>query len=135
MCARAEIENVFNRYSLAYDKPNLADMESCFTEDAVMSMRIAGGDLIGPFEGRSAIMKLMSDSLASQNDQRRHLTTNLVIRSQTEDSASTESYLTLIAVANGKATLLSTAVYTDELICRDGQWLFTKRHIDLDLPY
>lgn len=135
MCDRADIENVFNRYSLAYDKPDLDEMEACFTPDAVMSMRIAGGDLIGPFEGRDAIMTLMRDSLASQSDQRRHLTTNLVLRSQTESSASTESYLTLISVADGALTVLSTAVYVDELVKRDGQWLFTKRHIELDLPY
>ncbi|MFV0457513.1 MAG: nuclear transport factor 2 family protein [Actinomycetales bacterium] len=135
MSDRADIENVFNRYSLAYDKPDLDEMEACFTPDAVMSMRIAGGDLIGPFEGRDAIMTLMRDSLASQSDQRRHLTTNLVLRSQTESSASTESYLTLISVADGALTVLSTAVYVDELVKRDGQWLFTKRHIELDLPY
>lgn len=136
MSARGAIENVLNRYSIAYDDNDMAEMADTFSEDAVLSMRIAGGDLIGPFEGKTAVMKLMTDSLASQTDQRRHVTTNVAIRKETEDAATVTSYLTLISVADGKATLLSTAKYEDELTKEgDGAWRFTKRHIELDLPY
>ena len=136
MSARGAIENVLNRYSIAYDDNDMAEMADTFTEDAVLSMRIAGGDLIGPFEGKQAVMKLMTDSLASQTDQRRHVTTNVAIRKETEDAATVTSYLTLISVQDGKAALLSTAKYEDELAREgDGAWRFTKRHIELDLPY
>jgi uncharacterized protein (TIGR02246 family) len=136
MSARGAIENVLNRYSIAYDDNDMAEMADTFAEDAVMSMRIAGGDLIGPFEGKAAVMKLMTDSLASQTDQRRHVTTNMAIRKETEDAATVSSYLTLISVKDGKATVLSTARYDDELVREaDGAWRFTKRHIELDLPY
>ncbi len=135
MTARAEIENLLHRYSLAYDRNDMPTMAGTFTDEAVMTLRIAGGDLIGPFDGREAIMKLMTDSLASQTDQRRHLTTNLVVESETDDTASVVSYLTLISVADAKATLLSTAVYEDELRRDADGWRFTKRHIELDLPY
>jgi hypothetical protein len=136
MSARGAIENVLNRYSIAYDDNDMAEMADTFAEGAVLSMRIAGGDLIGPFEGKTAVMKLMTDSLASQTDQRRHVTTNMAIRKETEDAASVSSYLTLISVKDGKATVLSTARYDDELVREaDGAWRFTKRHIELDLPY
>ena len=136
MSARGAIENVLNRYSIAYDDNDMAEMADTFTEDAVLSMRIAGGDLIGPFEGKTAVMKLMTDSLAGQTDQRRHVTTNVAIRKETEDAATVTSYLTLISVKDSKATLLSTAKYEDELVKEeDGAWRFTKRHIELDLPY
>ncbi len=136
MSARGAIENVLNRYSIAYDDNDMAEMADTFTEDAVLSMRITGGDLIGPFEGKEAVMKLMTDSLASQTDQRRHVTTNLVIRAEDERTASVSSYLTLISVENGAAKVLSTARYDDELRREDdGSWRFTKRHIQLDLPY
>lgn len=136
MSARGAIENVLNRYSIAYDDNDMAEMADTFAEGAVLSMRIAGGDLIGPFEGKTAVMKLMTDSLASQTDQRRHVTTNVAIRKETEDAATVTSYLTLISVEDGKATLLSTAKYEDELVREgDGAWRFTKRHIELDLPY
>jgi SnoaL-like domain len=127
---------VLNRYSLAYDDNDMTEMADTFTDRVVLSMRIAGGDLIGPFEGKEAVMKLMTDSLAGQTDQRRHLTTNMVIRKETDDSAVVSSYLTLVSVEGGTATLLSTARYDDELTREsDGAWRFTKRHIELDLPY
>jgi uncharacterized protein (TIGR02246 family) len=136
MSARGAIENVLNRYSIAYDDNDMAEMADTFTDDAVLTMRIADGDLIGPFEGKEAVMKLMTDSLASQNDQRRHVTTNMVVRKETDDSAVVSSYLTLIQVKDGAAKVLSTARYDDELRREgDGAWRFTKRHIQLDLPY
>ena len=136
MSARGDIENVLNRYSIAYDQNDMTEMADTFADSAALTMRIAGGDLIGPFEGKEAVMKLMTDSLASQTDQRRHVTTNLAVRKETDDAASVESYLTLISVQDGKATLLSTALYQDELVKdADGAWRFTKRHIELDLPY
>ena len=136
MSARGDIENVLNRYSIAYDQNDMTEMADTFADSASLTMRIAGGDLIGPFEGKEAVMKLMTDSLASQTDQRRHVTTNLAVRKETDDAASVESYLTLITVKDGKATLLSTALYQDELVKEaDGAWRFTKRHIELDLPY
>jgi uncharacterized protein (TIGR02246 family) len=136
MSARGAIENVLNRYSIAYDDNDMAEMADTFTEDAVLTMRIAGGDLIGPFEGKTAVMKLMTDSLASQTDQRRHVTTNMAVRKETEDAATVTSYLTLVSVKDGTATVLSTAKYEDELAREaDGAWRFTKRHIELDLPY
>lgn len=136
MSARGDIENVLNRYSIAYDDNDMVEMADTFAEKAVMTLRIAGGDLIGPFEGKDAVMKLMTDSLASQTDQRRHVTTNFVLRSEDGSTAVVNSYLTLISVENDKATLLSTAKYEDELVKEsDGAWRFTKRHIELDLPY
>lgn len=135
MCDRGAIENVLNRYALAYDENDMEEMADCFTEDAVLTMRIQDGDLIGPFEGREAILKLMRDSLAAQNDQRRHITTNLVVRRSDADSASVVSYLTLIAIEGQKLNVLSTARYDDELVRQDGVWRFSKRHIALDLPY
>lgn len=135
MSARGALENVLNRYSIAYDDNDMAEMADTFTDDAVLTMRIADGDLIGPFEGKEAVMKLMTDSLASQSDQRRHVTTNMVVRKETDDSAVVSSYLTLIQVRDGAAKVLSTARYDDELRREGDAWRFTKRHIQLDLPY
>ena len=118
MSARGDIENVLNRYSIAYDDNDMTEMADTFADKAVLTMRIGGGDLIGPFEGKEAVMKLMTDSLASQTDQRRHVTTNFVVRSEDESDAVVNSYLTLISVENGKATLLSSAKYEDELVRR-----------------
>ncbi len=136
MSARGDIENTFHRWALAYDENDPDAMEACFTKDAVLTMRIGDGDLVGPFDGRDAIMGLMRDSLASQTDQRRHITTNIIIRREDEQSAETESYLTLIAVENGQIRVLSSGKYQDTLVAEDdGVWRLRSRHIALDLPY
>ncbi|MEU8802955.1 nuclear transport factor 2 family protein [Spirillospora sp. NPDC048819] len=135
MSARGDIENTFHRWALAYDENDLDTMAECFTDDAVLTIRIGDGDLVGPFEGKEAVMGLMRDSLASQTDQRRHITTNIIIRSEDATSATTESYLTLMAVENGAIRVLSSGKYQDELVNQGGVWRLSKRHIALDLPY
>ncbi len=136
MSARGDLENVLYRYTMAFDDNDMTEMADTFADDAVLSMRIGEGDLIGPFEGKEAVMKLMTDSLAGQTDKRRHVTTNLVLVSETDTTASVRSYLTLISIKDGAARVLSTALYDDDLHREsDGAWRFTKRHIQLDLPY
>ncbi|TDD82161.1 hypothetical protein E1202_27865 [Saccharopolyspora karakumensis] len=132
---RGAIEDVLNKYAIAYDENDMTTMADCFTQDAVMSLRVQDGDLVGPFEGRDAIVKLMRDALASQTDQRRHIVTNAVIRSADAAAVSVESYLTLISVDGAKLTVLSTARYEDRLVHDGGAWRFSKRHVQLDLPY
>lgn len=132
---RAAIENLLGVYTFAYDENDMAQMAGCFAADAVMSMRVADGELIGPFEGRDQIVGLMEKSLASQDDQRRHLVSNVVVRDITDNAATVTSYLTLISIAGQALTVLSTARYEDELTHEDGAWRFAKRHIQLDLPY
>lgn len=131
---RAAVENLLNRYSLAYDLPDLALMESVFTKDAVFSLVIAGGDPIS-FEGRDAIMKLMNDSLSQQTDQRRHINSNLIIEGTDGDVTRTTHYLTLVATENGEISLLSAGVYHNEIVEQDGELKLQNLHLELDKAY
>ncbi|MFO7191084.1 MULTISPECIES: nuclear transport factor 2 family protein [Thermocrispum] len=134
MSDRAAIENLLNRYSLAYDLPDLDMMESVFTKDAVFTLVIAGGDPV-TFEGRDAIMKLMRDSLAQQTDQRRHNNSNLIIDDSDPDVIRTTHYLTLLATENGEISLLSAGVYRNEIVEEEGQLKIRKLHLELDKSY
>lgn len=135
MTHREEIESLMGRYTHAYDLDRMGEMKALFTEDAVMTMQIADGDLIGPFEGGDAIVSMMTDAHDGQDDVRRHVISNLVLEDLTDRSARAVSYLTLLSIADGKVSLLSTGRYEDELVNDNGQWLFSKRHIALDLPF
>ena len=73
-------------------------MAACFTKDAELTMTIGGGDVIGPFSGIDNVMKLFSDSLEGQDDQRRHLTTNTYVMEEDDSSAHVKSVLTLLAI-------------------------------------
>jgi len=133
MTDRLAIEKLLNTYSLAYDSRDLETMESCFTADAVFSMRIAGQDPVS-FEGRDTIMKLMSDSMAVQTDQRRHINSNLLV-SEEDGVVRTTNYLTLVATEVDQIRLLSAGVYRNEIVEDGGALRLRKLHLDLDKAY
>lgn len=133
MVDRNDVENLLNSYSLAYDSNDMELMADCFTADAVFSMKIADNEPMS-FETRDVIMKLMTDSLATQTDQRRHGNTNLIVRTD-GDVVRTTSYLNLTAVENGEIKLLTSGVYSNEVVQDGGQLRVRKMHLDLDRPY
>ena len=131
---RFAISELLNRMAFLYDENHLADLAACFAPDAVMSMQIAGGDIVGPFEGRDSIMDLYRGAKASQTDLRRHDITNIMFDAFGETLAVT-SYLTLFATENAETKLLTTGVYRDQVGRIDGEWKIIRRHIDLDSAY
>ena len=70
------IHELLSRAAYSFDERKLDMLERCFTSEATMLVDITGIGEVGPFEGREAIMKLMSDTLASQTDVRRHVISN-----------------------------------------------------------
>lgn len=131
---RAAIEDLANRYSLAYDSADLDGIEATFTEDATFSMVIAGGDRLS-FGPREAIMKLMRDSLSSQTDQRRHINSNLIVEGEEDGVTRTKHYLTLVATEEGQISLLSAGLYSSEIVEEGGTLRFRSLHLDLDKAY
>ncbi|WP_411732760.1 nuclear transport factor 2 family protein [Paeniglutamicibacter sp.] len=133
MTDRMAIEKLLNTYSLAYDSRDLVTMDSCFTADAIFSMQIAGQEPVS-FDGRDTIMKLMTDSMASQTDQRRHINSNLLV-SEEDGVVRTTSYLTLVATEGDRIQLLSSGVYRNEIVEDGGTLRFRRLHLDLDKSY
>ena len=131
---KLEIHELLARWAYAYDERDVAMLENCFSEDAHFSMRIAGGDLVGPFEGREAIMGLMTGAMEEQTDVRRHVVSNIFFE-EGEGTIKVISNLTLFATENGEIQLLSAGVYRDEVVEQGGTWRLVKRHLDLDKGY
>ncbi|WP_158734747.1 nuclear transport factor 2 family protein [Alteribacillus sp. YIM 98480] len=129
------IHELLSRASYGLDERNIDMLSGCFAEDAVMTLRIADGDMIGPFDGHQSIMKLMKDSMETQTDKRRHVTSNLFFEDESETNAKAISYLTLFATENGVIKLLTTGIYRDEVVKTADGWKLKKRHLDLELPY
>ena len=59
---KQSISELLSRAAFAYDEKDIEMLSASFSVDAQFTMRIADGDLIGPFKGREGIMKLMIDS-------------------------------------------------------------------------
>lgn len=131
---RLAISELLARAAYAYDERNLALLESCFCEEATFSILIRGGDMIGPFTGREAIMALYAGAMEQQTDVRRHVVSNLLFESEGPEPTAL-SNLTLFATENAESRLLTTGIYRDVLRQEDGQWRLYRRHLDLDGPY
>ena len=139
VAARAAIEDLLSRAAFALDEREDAMLSACFAEDAVFSLRIAGGDLIGPFEGREGIMGLMRGAWEEQTDARRHVVSNVFYPPAAEATVSgaipVVSYLSLFATENGEVQLLCTGVYRDEVIVDANRCELVRRHLDLEKAY
>lgn len=139
MADRSKIEHVLARWALGYDEGDVPLMESCFTEDATMRMEIGPldgtQDVMGPYVGRAEVMSLFTDHQGEQKDQRRHVTTNLVIADDRGEEASVVSYLSLFVTDAKGVRLQATGVYRDEFVCRNGEWRIRERFLHLDSRY
>ncbi|MFT4873679.1 nuclear transport factor 2 family protein [Congregibacter sp.] len=131
---RVAIQEVLARAAYGYDEKALDILEACLSPDAVFSIQVQGGDVIGPFEGRDAIMGLYKQSMEQQTDQRRHVISNVFVMTDS-DEPEVISNLSLIATEDGKTGLLTAGVYRDQLRRNTTGWQIVKRHLDLDNAY
>ena len=131
---KLEIHELLSRAAYAFDVQDMTMLEACFAKEAEFSMRIADGDIIGPFVGRPAVMKLFTDSITDQTDVRRHVISNIFFENA-DDPVEVISNLTLVATENGEIKLLSAALYRDTVIFEDGVWRLLTRFIQLDKSY
>lgn len=129
------IHELLSRAAYGLDGHNIDIIESCFAPEANMIVRIDGQDDVGPFEGRDAIMGLMSGAIEVQTDKRRHLITNIFFEAEGDAAADVVSNLTLFHTENGENGLITTGCYHDKVIKLDGVWLIANRDLSLDMPF
>ena len=125
------------RYGWAYDERDRAGLEDCFTESGVWEGQIMGADLVGPFEGRQAIVGFLTGFWEEQNDQRRHVFTNVVLDEVGTSAASAHAYLILLGSSDASMKPLTAGPYRFELArgASDGVWRIAKLHAGFDAPY
>jgi 3-phenylpropionate/cinnamic acid dioxygenase small subunit len=128
------IHELLSKAAYAYDARDLPMLEAGFAESASFSIRVAGGDLVGPFQGREDIMAMYAGAMEGQTDVRRHVISNLFF-DETATDTTVVSNLTLFATENGETKLLCTGVYRDVLVLEDGVWKILDRHLDLDASH
>jgi len=128
------IKELLARCAYAYDERDLDMLASCFSADAEMTMCIAGGDVVGPFNGRDQLRKMFENAMSGQQDVRRHVISNIFF-SELEGASVVYSNLTLLATENGDTRLITAGIYTDHVEFSQSEWVIKKRHLDLDSGY
>lgn len=132
---KLKVQELLSRAAYCFDERKLDGLAECFTSNATMLVRIAGVGDVGPFKGRDAIMKLMSDTLESQDDVRRHVISNFFFEAEDKKAATVVSSLVVCSVANGKINVIISGIYRDEVVRKAGVWQIRNRRLDLDLPF
>lgn len=127
------VQQVLARYAFALDHGDLAALEGVLTEDATMTLSVAGEIEQGPFTGRAAILDLTRGATEAQTDQRRHNLVNTVLRRADADTAVVWAYLVLTSNAGGSATVVSTGFYTFTLKRVEAQWRIATIFVGLDI--
>jgi len=132
---KLEIHELLARAAYSFDERQLDVLKSCYTTDASMLVNITGTGEVGPFEGRDAIMGLVSATLDAQTDVRRHVISNMFFESEGEIEARVVSSLVVFAVEHGKIEVIISGIYRDDVVKADDLWKISHRHLDLDLPF
>ena len=135
MADKSAINQLFADYGWPMDSREWEVLGPTFTEDAAFTIVITGGDTIGPITGRDAIVEFCSSTVNEQQDQRRHVITNVRIGPETATTATATAILTLIVVADGALEVKSSGLYRTEAVLDGDAWRFRSMHLTLDLPF
>ncbi len=141
--SKLAIQELLSRSAYALDERQLDMLQDTFSESAALVIDIAGVDDEVRFDGREAIMALMTGSMAEQSDQRRHVVTNVFFESENPDRATVISNVTITSVApdHQAIRLVTSGLYRDEVVLEGGtvpeggQWRIASRRIILDMAY
>ncbi|MEM9622103.1 MAG: nuclear transport factor 2 family protein [Pseudomonadota bacterium] len=135
--AKQEIAELLARAAYALDSRDLAAIEVCFHVEADFTLVIEGVAEASHFNGRPAILELMQGALDAQTDERRHAISNLFYPHTEPDKVTVCSYLTLMGTEGGETRLITTGLYTDQVVQSEsgGPWVIVDRHLKLDRPY
>lgn len=121
------------RYSYAYDERRLDVLRSLLTADAKFSISISGTEAQS-VEGRDTVVKWLSDIMESQDDQRRHVVSNVIIESISAERAVIVTYLAIFS-AKVTAELATTGFYRFDLEKQDSVWRISHIFDGLDRPF
>jgi SnoaL-like domain len=132
---RSLIAERIYRYGWAYDERDRSLFGDCFSEDAVWEGSVMGQESVGPFAGRDAIVEWNTDFWKVQNDQRRHVFTNVIIDDLTDTYAVAHAYLLLTSSSNSKMTPVTTGPYRLQLVKQDDGWRIRHLTSSFDAPF
>ncbi|MCZ2109912.1 MAG: nuclear transport factor 2 family protein [Dehalococcoidia bacterium] len=115
------ITQLYARYNHAIDSGNGAGWAATFTPDGTFS------SASGTFTGTEQLTAFATGF--SQRLKARHWTNNLVIDGAENGGATGSCYLMLLALQEGKANILTTAIYKDQLVKAGDTWKFASRTV------
>lgn len=128
----ADITSLLAAYATGYDTGDWASICECFTADGVFELVVNDGADVTVFTGHEELGAFMREQLASQQDVRRHFSTNLRVLSSAADSAQVASYLLLGVAERAGLRIVQSGQYLDSIVWQDGTARFAHRRLTMD---
>ena len=134
LSVRAQIADAFFRFGMAWDEARVDVLCSCFTADGVLEA--AEGQAVSQrsLPGRQAIHAHVTKTLNIQNDQRRHLVSNVVVEHLDLSAGTARALAQSVVTATGeRLELAASVIYEADVVCDDdGCWRFRRLFIGMD---
>jgi hypothetical protein len=132
--ARLQIAETFYRFAIGHDEARIDVLESCFAANGVLQVAEGHAEPFSVKHGRAAIGAELGHIIGQQDDQRRHLISNIVLEQLDETVAHALAYGLVSAVGPGHGLRLGASVfYVADLVREsDGCWRFTRFFIGMD---
>jgi uncharacterized protein (TIGR02246 family) len=113
-----EIQQLYAKYNHAIDSGDAEGYADTFTPDGVFNNNA----------GRDALIKFIKDTWIGRMNgaTRQHWNTNLMINGDSK-AATGSVYLMLVDLATKPASIMTMAMYDDQLVKTPQGWRFTKR--------
>lgn len=125
------IYQLYARYAAGMDNKQFELTRDTFATDGRFSLHIKGTEAIPPIEGKQAIGDFIENTTRDQDDQRRHVITNVRI-AQEDGSQIAYGTLSLFVTTDTALSLQCTGVYRSEIVQENGEARFGHMHLDLD---
>jgi hypothetical protein len=132
---RALIAERIHRYGWGYDERHRESLADCFTADAVWEGNVMGHQPVGPVEGREAVVDWLAEFWDQQQDQRRHIFTNVIVDELTGSSAVAHAYLLLTAAAGATMTPVTAGPYRLVMRREPDSWRIERLVAGFDAPF
>jgi ketosteroid isomerase-like protein len=126
----SKVSQLFAVYAATQDEKDFATLKDVFTEDCTFTVDITGGPTVGPYEDRASTLEFIEGAIQAQDDQRRHVITNVRL-----DGDVAYAILSLFVTKDGALTAQATGVYQCDVADQGGEPRFSSMYLTLDRPY
>jgi hypothetical protein len=125
------IERLIHRYNVATDRYDFPALAACFTTDGFFRGAYGDWRMHDELEefGKRALAR------AAKIGATRHFVTNVLTEVDGDRACSTSFILVTRLRPDGAFEISLTGEYEDELVKRDGEWLFRERTVHVDKPF
>jgi hypothetical protein len=129
---RDEVADTIYQYAWGYDDDDLDLLAGAFAEGATLNHAIDGSIVTGPAEIREW-MDEKREVFRTNGEQPRHMIANIVAVQESEMTASSRCYMTMMVTrSDGSVYAHHAGSYLDKYARVGDRWLFSERLIRVD---